>query len=337
MKLEIDKSPPKDDWDAVLKKRGEGDYRQCYEYGESVKQGDSSMGVVRFLARIDGPVGVLQGVYGKRPFSRLLLGGSSGGGPVLIPLSDKDGRKVGLSLLSSAVEFARKNLLSTSRIHRFKRHGLLDVMDEMGFTLSRESKIFFVRLSSDPSYIWTMMESSKRRNLRHAKDRGVDVRVSTERRDLDLFYDMFVDFSRSRSFQPFSRAHIESLWDAFSRTDLIRVFIAEMDGLAVASALVLNHLDTAFCPYTCSREEARQARANDLLHWDIIRWGCRSGLSRYSMGEVFPDSTSSQYGLYRWKKGFSGYLDTIAILDAQLLPTVQRFKALIPLLGSRKG
>lgn len=327
MKLEVVADPSRDEWDSVLRESGSGDYRKSYQYGEYARVSESS-GVMRLLARSDRALGIMQGVYGRKPFSRLLLGGSSGGGPVVVRVSGREAEEVGSLLVSRAGEFARRRLIASQRLHRFVREGLIDALTgSLGFSLSRHSSIFTVPLDPDSEKAWARLDSPKRRNVRKARKSGLAVRWSQDGSDIDTFYDIFRDFSRKESFDAFPKSRVSSMMKAFAPDGMIRVFVAESGGDPVASALVLNHLDTAFCPYTCSFEEARELRANDLLHWEIIRWGCGQGLSRYNMGEVFPYPESEEYGLYRWKRGFGGYLDKMVILERNLLPIVGRVRA----------
>jgi len=338
LKIEIDQAPRASDWDEVLRQSGQGDYRQCYEYGEAVKRRGGGMLPVRFLAWSDRPLGVLQGIRRNRPFSQIVMGGSSGGGPSLIRLPKPEATAVASALVSRVNEYARKNLISRARVHRFEAAGLLDVLTgPHGYRVTRKAEIFLVDLPREASHAWGQMDPPKRRNVRQASEKGVRVRASADKADLSVFHDMFVRFAQDRGFQPFSFRHVEALWDSFRPRDMIRVFIAESGNCPVASALVLNHLDTAFCPYTCYTPEAKDYRANDLLHWKVIEWGVLMGLSRYNMGEVFLDPSSAQHGVYRWKKGFGGHTEPMAILDRRFLTFAEPIEALLRRLRSRGG
>lgn len=329
MSLKITDSPNAKDWNQVLEGRGEGDYRQCIQYGDSIENSGRNLRAVRFLAMDERPLGILQGIYGRKVFSRLLMGGSSGGGPVLVRMPEQKTREVVSGLLKTAREFARRKMISSERIHTFARHGMAEMMINQGFSITRNTNIFTVKLGQ-PSDVWAGMKKNKRKNVRRASDRNVEVSILRNQRGIDIFYDMFVEFSRRRSFKPFDKIWARSLWKAFEDNDMIRVFVAKAGGDAVASALVLNHLDAAFCPYTCSTEAAGDLRANDMLHWRVIEWAASKRMSRYNMGEVFTDRSAEQYGLFRWKRGFGGSIDRMQILDMKLLPLVQRVKRILP-------
>ncbi len=327
MRMEVLTQPTRSEWEAVLDGSRRGNYRQCLEYGDAILGEDRATRVVRFLARSDKPLGVLQAVHPRRPFSRLLMGGSSGGGPTVVELPEDGRRQVVSTLVSAAMHYGRLRFLDSARIHTFRRDGLVEVLTSLhGYRFTREAGIFVVPLCRDLSAMFDRLDSPKRRNVRQASEHGVIVRTSKERRDLHIFHAMYSEFARAKSFKAMSERHLEALWEAFRSRNAVQVFIAEQGNNPIASALVLNHLDTAFCPYTCYLEAARETRANDLLHWRIMEWAGQSGIEIYNMGEVFLDPSCPQHGVYRWKKGFGGRVEPMAIMDRSLLPLPESIK-----------
>ncbi len=314
MNSRIRDDPTREEWEGALESLGEGDYRQTWEYAEASIESRKANGVLRLTASGHGEaLAIMQGlIRGSRIGCELLSGGSSGGGPII---SEQASGGLAREIIRSLVGHGRRQMCERIRLHIFDDKGLGPVLEELGFRRVRPADIFFVDLNRDPEAIWVDFEGAKRRNVRKAEKLGVRVEISQEPEDADQFYRMYLSFAEKRQFEPMPHREVETLWRWLKPVDRIRVFTAKKGDEAVASALVINHLDALFCPYTCSNEAGRETRANDILHWRIIRWGAERKMYRYNMGEVYTDPESEQHGVYRWKRGFSGYTAKMSIYE----------------------
>jgi len=313
--------PEVSEWKSVLEKRGEGDYRQTPEYIDAMRRARPHSRALVLAAKQDGEaVGVLAGLHSSHPFygGTLVVGGSSGGGPVIA--SSRCDEEVVSLVLREVARMCRKRMVADCLLYWFDRWGHIDSFLRTGFRIRRRASIYIVPLCEDPTVAWRRLVSNKRRKVRQAQRRGIEVRVSTSASDFSRMYLLEKAFASEKGFEPPPLREIESVWRAFVGAGMARVFLAESEDELVASALVYTHLDTVFCPYTSSSPAGRLARANDMLHWKIIEWGCLTGHKKYNMGEVFPDPIHPQHGVYRWKAEYRGYIEPMTIFERHFDP-----------------
>jgi len=329
--IELDDHPAREEWNEFFRLLGRGEYRSSYEYGEAMRSLPHGRRVIRLMAKESDtgiPLGILQAVGRRRPLSRLQVGGSSGGGPIVLPAAAGD--VVARVLMDGLEARARRSLTSTCTIHCFSDQAVLPVLTGYSkFEVARSARIFLVDLRGGETAVWSRMSSPKRRNVRHAERERVEVASDPRNEGLDLFYEMYSDFAERRSFSPMDRHWLKAMWDWLAPAGMARVFVATSGETPVASALVFSHSRSIFCPYTCYTEETKPLRANDQLHWKIIEWGSKNGFIEYNMGEVFPDRSSTHYGVYVWKKGFGGQISGMVILRKRFLPLPAWIKRLM--------
>lgn len=76
----------------------------------------------------------------------------------------------------------------------------------------------------------------------------------------------------------------------------------------IAGTLAVQYGDKTWYLYGASSNEHRNKMPNYLLQWEMIRWAVEGKCRIYDFRGVSGDLSPSNplYGLYRFKKGFSG-------------------------------
>jgi len=150
--------------------------------------------------------------------------------------------------------------------------------------------------------------SKHRYNIRLAGRRGVVVREATAETDLAEFYRLLRITAERDGFGIRSYAYYQAIWREAVATSGARMFLAEHEGEALSGALIFMLGRRAWYVYGASSNEQRNLMPNYALHWEIIRRLREQGFGIYDMrgisGDFSPDSRL--YGLFRFKKGFSG-------------------------------
>ena len=119
------------------------------------------------------------------------------------------------------------------------------------------------------------------------------------------------------------------------------LFLAYLDGQPIAGTIGIYYGGKAWYLYGASSNQHRDAMPNYLLQWEMIRRALRQGCSVYDFRGV-PGKVSKDhplYGLYRFKKGFSGdYLKFTGLFTykyKRLMSAV--FLALLKIRRGRQG
>lgn len=87
-----------------------------------------------------------------------------------------------------------------------------------------------------------------------------------------------------------------------------RLYLAYLDGTPISGTLATQYGDKTWYMYGASSNEHRNVMPNYLLQWEMIRWAVEGKSRIYDFRGVSGDLSPKNplYGLYRFKKGFSG-------------------------------
>lgn len=194
--------------------------------------------------------------------------------------------------------------------------------------------VFRLDITRDLEEIFSSMHSKTRYNVRLAMRKGVTVKDKCTKEDLRTFYEILKVTAQRDNFLIRSYGYFETLWECLVEKGLAKLFLAEYKGKAIAGTLAFIFGDKAWYIYGASSNEHRNVMPNYLLQWTMIEWakenGCRIYDFRGVPGNLSPDNPL--YGLYRFKKGFSGeYVEFIGEFDLPYSPFVyQAYQALEP-------
>lgn len=164
------------------------------------------------------------------------------------------------------------------------------------------------------------MKAKWRYNVKLAEKKGVTIRfldgVSGATEGIDIFYGLYLDTAKRDGIAVHSKAYYASLVTRaadyratkFDKPVSVRVYVAEHEGLALASIITLFCGEEAVYLYGASSNEKRNLMPAYALQWRAIRDAARSGCTRYDFYGISPtdDPTHPMSGLYRFKTGFGG-------------------------------
>lgn len=166
-----------------------------------------------------------------------------------------------------------------------------------------------LRLESDEAELLARMKPKTRYNIRLAERKGVRIRSGTES-DFDELYAMYGETSVRDGFVIRPRAYYLEAWGIPLRAGNAKIFVAEVQGRAVAALILFHFGPTAWYFYGMSRAAQRESMPTHLLQWEAIRWAKSAGLRTYDFWGA-PDRADPEdpmYGVYRFKVGFGASL-----------------------------
>ncbi|MBS1250830.1 MAG: Lipid II:glycine glycyltransferase [Chloroflexi bacterium] len=188
-----------------------------------------------------------------------------------------------------------------------------------------------VDLTAPEDDILMRMKSKTRYNIRLAGRKGVTVREG-DRADLGMLYQMYADTSLRGGFAIRGEAYYQTVWETFVPSspettavpDPVAVpLIAEVEGEAVAGAVIFRCGKRAWYLHGMSSVEHRKKMPTYLIQWEAMRWAKKVGCTVYDMWgapDVF-EKSDPMWGVYRFKRGFGGQVSrTIGAWDLVLRP-----------------
>lgn len=165
---------------------------------------------------------------------------------------------------------------------------LADALDSRGFgpspiNVSTPATVE-IALAPDQDQLLAAMRSSRRRNIRRAAAQGVEVRRGGHE-EIALFHDLHTRTGERQGFEPMSLEYLHRQAEILG-SDKFHIYVAHLDGHPLSAATV-----TAFGDRTVFKlagfaddELARETRASDLLHWEIMLDSKRLGYRFYDLG-----------------------------------------------------
>ena len=137
-------------------------------------------------------------------------------------------------------------------------------------------------LSRGPDTLFRKFSDNKRRNIKRAIKSGVSVEPANDPAKVSAYYSVCVEWSRRKGLPVPAE-------DEFHQTMALKnnrlLLLAHHEGKIIAG-VVIRFFPHGVMEYAAnsSVQNALHLRPNDLLHWRAIEWGCREGMTHYSLG-----------------------------------------------------
>ncbi len=252
-----------------------------------------------------------------------------------------------LKLVDAAIAYGKKNhgymlridppiLAGDTKFASLAVKKGFSISSEAGFGTYQPKNVYQTDLTGMTEE--TLMQSfhqKTRYNIRLAIRKGVTVREGTVA-DVPVFHDMLKDTGKRDGFT----VHPQSFYTEFMEAmpESAHLFIAEVEGKAVAGTMEVIQGAKAWYVYGGSYVEHRNLMPNYLLQWEMMRAGLNSGCTLYDFRGVegFPTEDNPKYGLHRFKQGFnSNFVEYVGQMDLiiskfsyNLVRVVQRLSSL---------
>jgi len=160
--------------------------------------------------------------------------------------------------------------------------------------------LHLLKLSTDAQRVFRNFHHSTKENIRRAERDGVTVRWAENKRDLDIFYDLFLKTHHRLGVPVQPKRYFDLLWQRIISVGLGFILLAYKDSVPIAGGVYLTYKTTLVGKYSASDRDYWRFRANYLLTWTSIHWGCEHGYSLFDRGKC----SISNIGLRNFKKGW---------------------------------
>jgi peptidoglycan pentaglycine glycine transferase (the first glycine) len=190
----------------------------------------------------------------------------------------------------------------------------------LGFTrpkilahLEEPKKISVLELSHSIDKLLQAMHPKTRYNIRLAEKKGVKIRrishaSGVQEKELKIFCELIQTTAKRDKIKAYSSTYYQNLFRYFSDTKkdmTITQYIAEYQGKALSSLMVVYFGDTATYLHGASSDELRNLMPNYLIQWQAIKDAQDQGFKHYDFGGISEDNPAWT-GITRFKQGFGG-------------------------------
>ncbi len=155
-------------------------------------------------------------------------------------------------------------------------------------------------LDSDVDSVFSRLHSMHKRNIKKATKEGVQVMSGTTTVDIEAFYKIHLQTRRRQGVPIQPRKFFDLLLENIIEKGLGFIMLAYADDECVAGGIFLHWQGTLTYKYGASADVGRNLRANNLLMWTAIRWGCENGYRVFDMGKTDLENSGLREFKSRW-------------------------------------
>lgn len=190
-----------------------------------------------------------------------------------------------------------------------------NIMKSLGFKNKSAGKNFE---GIQPRYVFRLNVENKteeelmqafhpktRYNIRVAIKKGVEVKI-VGKEELPKFAEIMRTTGLRDGFVTRPLEYFQNMLEVLG--EHARLYMAYSNGTAIAGTLAIHYGDKVWYLYGASANEYRNLMPNYLLQLEMIRWALECNCRIYDFRGVSGDISEDNplYGLYKFKKGFSG-------------------------------
>lgn len=190
---------------------------------------------------------------------------------------------------------------------------------------------YVLALEGDADRAWNNIDQTARNRVRKARRAGLT--MERNKAGVRDFYDVFSENQRDRGTPTLPLAFFEMMCEHL-RSDVQLFLVRDVDRTVVAGMLALQTGPVLRNVYAASLKAALPRCPNDLLYWEVVRWGYREGLAAFDMGRSQPGS-----GTVHFKEKFGGrplplYSYVVRMMTDARTVTAVEFPAWLPLFSA---
>lgn len=163
-------------------------------------------------------------------------------------------------------------------------------------------------LDSTEEELLKNMRKTTRYLIRKSQKDGVEIIMSQDLKDIDLFYSVYQATAKRQKFVAYSKDYIRKEFELFSKNNQALLFFGKYHGKTVSVAMIVFYGNSAFYHHSGSLNEDK-VNTSYLLQWRVIQEAKRRGYRYYNFWGVssLDHPQHPWHGLSQFKRGFSGF------------------------------
>ena len=161
-----------------------------------------------------------------------------------------------------------------------------------------------VDLTKPEQSLWNEIHSKRRNEIRKAYKEGIEVRELTEEYQIDACYEILKGVYSHAGLPLADKTMFDAAFRTLSPQQMVKYFGAFSDDTLIGVICILAYKDLLYDWYAGSRFEYLRKYPNDVLPWEVFKWGKANGYSTFDFGGA--GSPKKDYGVRRFKQKFGG-------------------------------
>lgn len=187
---------------------------------------------------------------------------------------------------------------------------------------------FQLDISKSEEELLANMHQKTRYNLRLAEKKGVEIFEDNSPLGFEEYWKLMEETTKRQGFYAHGKEYHRKMWQIMTASGTGHLFKAVYQGKTLTTWMIFVLNDTIYYPYGASSDENREVMANNLMMWEIIRYGKKQGCRMFDMWGSLgpePDSRDPWYGFHKFKQGYGAELvEFLGSYDLVVSPLLYR-------------
>jgi len=170
---------------------------------------------------------------------------------------------------------------------------------------------FILSLNSSEDELFANLNQKTRYNVRLATKKGVKIEQDNSEETFEEYWKLTEETTKRQGFYSHTKDYHKKMWKEMISSGMGQLFKAVYEGETVSVWMVFVLNNKMYYPYGASSTKYKEVMANNLLMWEVIKYGKKMKCTEFDMWGSLgpdPDSNDSWYGFHRFKQGYGGDL-----------------------------
>lgn len=166
---------------------------------------------------------------------------------------------------------------------------------------------YLIDLNRPVDSVFQSIGKRTRKNIRRGLNKNL-VRIVKvkDRKELDESLQLIEETYQRARVPLADRSLFESAYEELGSKDMVRFFLAYVENEPVATSIELLYKDVIYGWYSGMNRDYSSYVPNELLMWQILKWGTEHGYKFYDFGGA--GKPDEEYGVREFKAKFGGEL-----------------------------
>jgi lipid II:glycine glycyltransferase (peptidoglycan interpeptide bridge formation enzyme) len=207
-------------------------------------------------------------------------------------------------------EVAKNNAVSGSLPVLSGQEEMKALAIKNGFQI-KDWATFLIDLTPEENFLMNNLDRAARRMIKKCKEEGIIVEKINDKNELKKYYEILLETRKRLGFGLPPNFPEETMWRNLKGGATMEVFVAKKDGkwLSALGIVGFNGVITEMAVAQSNFSLENKIYANDLIKWEIIKWGHENGYRIYDLAGVSPNpANKKEKGIYQFKAKWGGKL-----------------------------
>jgi FemAB-related protein (PEP-CTERM system-associated) len=172
----------------------------------------------------------------------------------------------------------------------------INAKDSASLYTKIHKQTFILDLCQDFSFLWNNFIPEIRNRIKKAQKSGLEIKIGG-RELLDNFYFIYSFHMKELGTPVLGKVFFKNMCLKFPKNT--KIFIVHHQGVLMGVALIIFFKDTIEVPWISSLGKYFPYCPNNLMYWEIIKYGCQQGFKYFDFGRSTKDSSHALFKT-RW-------------------------------------